>query len=61
MRARGQRVSRRAISKKGDIIWRELKSSNGTDVTAGSDDKEEISQQDFKASNGWVVHFIKQA
>jgi len=43
MRARGQRVSRRAISKKGEIIWRELKSSNRTDVTAGSDDNEEIS------------------
>ena len=53
------RIDRR-ISKKGDIIWRELKSSNGTDVTAGSDDNEEISQQDFKASNGWVVHFINR-
>ena len=41
MRARGQRVSRRAINKKGEIIWRELKLSNGTDVTAGSDDNEE--------------------
>lgn len=60
MRARGQRVSKRAISKKGEIIWRELKSSNGTDVTAGSDDNEEISQQDFKASNGWVVRFMNR-
>ena len=60
MSARGQHVSRRAISKKGEIIWRELKSSNGTDVTAGSDDKEEISQQDFKASNRWVVRFMNK-
>ena len=57
-RPRGQRVSRRAISKKGEIIWRELKPSNETDVTAGSDDNEEISQQDLKASNGWVVRFM---
>ena len=60
MRARGQHVSRRAISNKGEIIWRELKSSNGADVTAGSDDNEEISQQDFKASNGWVVRFTNK-
>ena len=33
---------------------------NGTDVTAGSDDNEEISQQDFKASNGWVVRFMNR-
>ena len=59
-RARGQRVSRRAISKKGEIIWRERKSSNGTDVTAGSDDNEKISQQDFKASNDWVVRFMNR-
>ena len=58
MRARGQHVSRRAISKKGEIIWRELKSWKGTDVTAGFDDNEEISKQDFKASNGWVVRFM---
>ena len=60
MRARGQHVSRWAISKKGEIIWRELKSSNGTDVTAGSDDNKEISQQDFKASNGLVVRFMNR-
>ena len=60
MSARGQHVSRQAISKKGEIIWRELKSSNGTNVTAGSDDKEEISQQDFKASNSWVVRFMNK-
>ena len=48
MRARGQRVSRRAISKKGEIIWGELKPSNETDVPAGSEgnEAEEISQQD---------------
>ena len=60
MRAGGQRVSRRAISKKGEIIWRELKSSNGTYVTAGSEDNEGISQQDFKASNSWVVRFMNR-
>ena len=60
MRARGQRVSRRSTSKKGEIIWHELKRSNGTDVTTCSDDNEEISQQDFKASNGWVVRFMKR-
>ena len=47
MRARGKRISRQAISKKGEIIWRELKSLNRTNVTAGSEDNEEISQQDF--------------
>ena len=60
MRAHGQRVSRRAISKKGEIIWHELKSSSRTDVTAGSDDNQEISQQDFEASNGWVVGFMNR-
>ena len=60
MRARGQRVSRQAISKKGEIIWHELKSSNETDAPAGSDNNEEISQEDFKASNGWVVRFMNR-
>ena len=60
MRAHGQRVSRRAISKKGEIIWCELESLNGNNVTAGSDDSEEISQRDFIASNGWVVRFMNR-
>ena len=60
IRARGQRVSRRAISKKGEIIWHELKSSNETDAPAGSYNNEEISQEDFKASNGWVVRFMNR-
>ena len=47
-------------AKKGEIIWHKLKPLNGTDVTAGSDDNEEISQQDFKASNGWVVRFMNR-
>ena len=42
------------------VIWRELKSSNRTNVTPGSDDNKETSQQDFKASNGWVVHFMNR-
>ena len=61
MKARGQRVSRRA-SKKREIIWRELKTSNETEVPAGSEgnEAEEISQQDFKASNGCVVRFMNR-
>ena len=33
---------------------------NSSHRTTGSDDNEEISQQDFKASNGWVVRFMNR-
>ena len=36
MRARGQRLSRQAISKKGDIIWRKLKSSIWLDMPSST-------------------------
>lgn len=44
--------------KKAEIIWRQLIAENpGTEDSVGN---EPLSKDDFKATNGWVVHFMNR-
>ena len=60
MRAQGQAFPGRQLARKERSLGMSLSHRTRLMPPAGSDNNEEISQEDFKASNGWVVRFMNR-